>query len=133
MKVRKAIRNRNEKTFGIEHTPDLAGSGLDIGYVVQHVRCQHEVEGTWCEGKALHVREDDLRIADMLQHSSGVIYGHSRASVSSLDECQLVYPIATADIEDTLSPSLGDSGEVENPGDEIKARYPTAGGPQPLT
>jgi hypothetical protein len=53
--------------------------------------------------------------------------------VSSLDERTLIYAIAAADIEDTLSPSLADSGEVENPGDEIKVRYSAAGGPQPLT
>jgi hypothetical protein len=81
----------------------------------------------------LHVRGDDRRIADELQHLGGEVYCHARASVSSLDERTLIYAIAAADIEDTLSPSLADSGEVENPGDEIKVRYSAAGGPQPLT
>jgi hypothetical protein len=46
--------------------------------------------------------------------------------VSSLGECTLIYPIAAADIEDTLGPSLGDVHEVENPGDKIKVGYSMA-------
>lgn len=60
-------------------------------------------------------------------------YCHALPSVSSLDEHALIEAIAAADLEDSLPSSLGDAGEVENPGDEIKVRYSAARGPQPLT
>ena len=50
----------------------------------------------------------------------------------SLYECTFVCAVAAADIEDALGQALGDSGEIEHPGEDIKLRCSPTRRPQPL-
>jgi hypothetical protein len=127
LEVRHAVRDRDEESFGAKDTPDLLGGDFDVGYVVQHVRSQDEVEASLQKGEALDVGEYDRRVGDERQHSNGEIHRYPRTTVTPPHECTFVCSVAAPDIEDALGRSVGDPRQVEHPGEKIELRHSAAG------
>ena len=74
--VRVAVEDDEQRPVGMQHARDLAERGVDIGYVIEHVRGEHDVE-------RVRAKRDRLGVADQRRCEGKGLGSHAGRQVHS--------------------------------------------------